>query len=192
MKDGELVQRCIHGDGEAFEVLVHRYATLAKGVAYTIVGDHHGASDVAQEAFFKAYRALATLEDPQKFRRWLMGIVRRAAIDWLRKRKEVVAPQEEDTAWEQPTPHPSPTEEVEQKELRHRVRQILSELPLEYQEILILKYAEGLSYQEISAKLEISVSAVESKLFRARKLLKEKWDFSTLREQTLFPLDEER
>ncbi|RME86725.1 MAG: sigma-70 family RNA polymerase sigma factor [Planctomycetota bacterium] len=183
--DAKLVSQVRKGDEKAFEKLVNKYISLAGGVAFQIVGDYHLASDIIQEAFVKAYRALEQLEEPKKFRSWLMGIVRTTSIDWLRKQKPEVSLEKEKEAFHIPQKEALPPEEMERKEFREVVRKVLKELPEEYQEILILKHMENFSYQKISEILSITPSAVESKLFRARKMLKEKWYFLEQQEKNL-------
>lgn len=183
--DEKLVSQVRKGDTDAFEKLVNKYLGLAGGIAFQLVGDYHLASDIIQEAFVKAYRAIETLEDPKKFRSWLIGIVRTTSIDWLRKRKPEVSMEREEGVFSLSYTGEGPQEALEQKEFQLVVRKVLQELPEEYQEILILKHMENLSYQEISQLLSMTPSAVESKLFRARKMLKEKWYFLKQKEKEL-------
>ena len=177
--DGKLVQRVLKGDESAFEMLVDRYMALAGGLAYQILGDFHLASEVVWEAFLKAYQFLPKLTKPEAFRSWLMEIVRNTALDRCRRKKLESG---EEGLFSLEDRH-LPEEEVEKKELQQLVRKVLSTMPEEYQELLILKHMEGLSYREIGQRLGMSESAVESKLFRARKLLRERWEQMEYEEQ---------
>lgn len=86
--DSELVNAVLDGNKEAFAILVKRYERPVRAVALAVVGDHHLATDVSQDAFVKAYEALAGLRKPGAFGPWLMKITRRCALDYARRRPE--------------------------------------------------------------------------------------------------------
>ena len=88
-EDTENVERVLAGDVDAFENLVRKYNRLGGAVAYGILGDFQLAEDVVQESFMKVFRRLDQLRDPDRFRPWFCGIVRKQAIDALRKVKGV-------------------------------------------------------------------------------------------------------
>lgn len=176
--DRELVEAFARGETAAFEALVARYVRLAGGVAYGIVGDYEAAADVVQEAFLKVHGAIRELREPERFKGWLYGIVRSAALDSLRREKrkraaslsQVEAP--EDLATEREPERPAAG--AEQRELEERVLQEIRALPESYREVVILKYLDERSYKEISETLGITIETIESRLFRARKILKTK------------------
>jgi len=85
--DAEYIKKCQEGETEAFAELVRRYMRLVYAVAYGYVRDEHAANDMAQEAFLKAFRSLASLKKPEHFGAWLAGIVKSVCIDKIRKEK---------------------------------------------------------------------------------------------------------
>ncbi len=177
--DAECVGRVLSGDTSVFEELVHRYARLAGAIAFGILGDRGLRDDAVQEAFFKAFKSLSTLKDHSKFKSWFVGIVRAAALDMRRKRRVVARlesiPREVGSP---PTIGGSSQQELElvRREDCQAVAECLDDLPAEDRLVLVLKHMEGLSYKEIAEITETTTSAVESRLFRARKALRSKLD----------------
>ena len=174
-EDSETVERVLSGEPEAFESLVRKYNRLGGAIAYAIVGDFHQAEDIVQEAFIKAFRALGTLRSPDRFKFWFAGLVRSRALDLLRERRahRVVPVAELPEGGVRPG-EPSPEEVQIREEASHRIREAVDELPETDRLVVVLKHMEGLSYKEIAEVLDTTVSAVESRLFRARQVLKKK------------------
>ena len=85
--DAALVLRCLEGDTDAFGSLVERYEASVYATAFYYVGRYGAAEDVAQEAFWAAYRSLTRLKDPNKLGPWLREITTRTAANWLRKNR---------------------------------------------------------------------------------------------------------
>jgi RNA polymerase sigma-70 factor (ECF subfamily) len=173
-----LIERAQKGDTSAFEELVMRYTGLVGSIAYNIVGDVHLAGDLTQEAFLKAYHGLKNLQEPSKFKGWLSSIIRTTCVDWLRKERlkshslerlseDGIEPFEKLTL---PAKPPS----KEQEELRERVLNAVGSLPKIYQEIIFLKHLRGFTYKEMSDFLGVPIATIESRLYRARLMLKER------------------
>lgn len=172
-----LVVRSQAGDTAAFELLVARHTRFAGSVALAVVSDYHAALDVVQEAFVKVLSKLDSLEDPRRFRSWLRNVVRSTALDSLRRKKVVgrsgePLPGGDEESEPLPSPALSPEELLEQSELRAQVREVVGTLPESQREVVILKYLEGLSYEEIADATGLTVSTIESRLFRARNSLR--------------------
>jgi RNA polymerase sigma-70 factor (ECF subfamily) len=180
-EDRESIERILAGEPEVFEALVRKYNRMAGAIAFGIVGDFHEAEDVVQDAFIKAFRSLSALREPGKFKFWLAGMVRTKALDCLRKRHGVRAASSLDQRLELPDGigfrQASDPEEAEvREENRQKVVEALESLPAEDRLVVVLKHMEGLSYKEISEITGSTVGAIESRLFRARQLLKKKLD----------------
>jgi RNA polymerase sigma-70 factor, ECF subfamily len=191
-EDREYIDRVLSGDVAAFDGLVRKYNRMAGAIAFGIVGEFSSADDVVQEALLKAYRDLGKLRDRDKFKVWLAGIVRSQAIDWLRRRKVLPTlpfsqafPDGQDTERSSADRGVEPSEELElhspgveeqyaQKELREKVLEAIRNLPEDDRVMVTLKHMEGLSYKEIAELVGTTVSAVESRLFRARQELRKK------------------
>lgn len=177
--DAELVRRFRQGDESAFRKLVAKYTNLVGSIAYNIVNDPHLAGDITQEVFFKVCKNIQTLQDPRKFKGWLCCIVRTTCIDHLRRDRLHAASLEkiaedgvepEDAILNGTVEAPS----LETEELRERVLQAIRSLPDIYQQILILRHMRRMSYRDMSRHLGVQQATIESRLYRARLMLKEK------------------
>lgn len=172
-----LIELAKRGDQSAFGALIDKYVKLAGAIAFSAVGDFHEAADIVQEAFIKAHFSLGALHETSKFKSWLYGIVRTTAVDHLRRRKfrtvsldEVADPGGAAAGKESVLPFTR----METAETSDRVLKAVAELPEQYREAVVLKHVENLSYREIARLTGATESAVESRLFRARQMLKEK------------------
>jgi len=173
VQDKDLVLRARKGDAEAFRALVEKYLTAVVGVAYSYLGEVSAARDVAQEAFLEAHRGLKNLRDASKFGQWVYGIARLRAIYILRRRKRGQAALQVKAEAERARQVETPLEGLLRSELRDGVRKALMEIGEGYREVLILKYVDGRSYEEISKILNISVAAVDKRLLRGKEMLRE-------------------
>lgn len=144
-------------------------------VAKQIVRDHYFAEDVVQESFVKAYKCQEMLQDIRKVRAWLRTIVTRTAIDFLRKISKCSYTSLEQM-YEESQQAPEHTNSVEQQsELHFQYKEIhacVKQLPTNLQEVINLKLTNDCSDAEIARQLQISLSAVKTRLHRARKKLK--------------------
>lgn len=177
--DGVLIARVCAGEKEAFETLMAKYANLVGSIAYNIVGDVHVAGDITQETFLKVFRNLQHLEDPRRFKGWLCSIVRTTCVDWLRKERvrpaslekiaeEGLEPEGEflGTVFKQTS--------TELEELREKVLHVVNGLPRIYQQIILLRHLRKMTYREMGDFLGLPVATIESRLYRARLMLKDK------------------
>ncbi|GIW72110.1 MAG: hypothetical protein KatS3mg102_1652 [Planctomycetota bacterium] len=173
-EDAELVAACQRGDRAAFARLVERHLRLAGAAAYAVLGSYEEAADAVQEAFLKVQHRLGELREPQRFRSWLYGLVRTTALDRRRRqRREPAAATPESAALERiADERPAVPEHLAHAELRAQVRRAVAQLPASYREVVVLKYLDERSYEEIAALLGESISAIESRLHRARALLR--------------------
>jgi RNA polymerase sigma-70 factor (ECF subfamily) len=127
----------------------------------------------------KVFYGLKNLEEPTKFKGWLSSIVRTTCVDWLRKEK--IKPYSLDKMAENGI---EPSGKVlgsttlspskEQEELREKVLTAVNSLPKIYQETVLLRHLRGFTYKEMSDFLGVSIATIESRLYRARLLLKER------------------
>lgn len=180
LTDQDLVLRVMQGDDEAFALLVRRYQGMVFNVAYRLTGNRGDAEDLAQEAFIRAYRAMATFDPVRPLAPWLKRITTNACLNWLEMQK--VRPQttaadltppdaEEDALTQFADPQASPEQQLTGAEQSAQIRQALLELPFRYRAVIELRHYQDLSYEEIAAALDVPVSTVKSDLFRARKRL---------------------
>lgn len=178
--DAALARRFLAGDAKAFELLVARHARFAGAVAVSVLGDYHGSKDVVQEAFVKVLEGLGQLEDPGRFKGWLRNIVRTTALDHLRRRKvvgraaEALPGTEDDGSQPLPAPTLAPEDVLQRAEVREQVRAAVATLPESQREVVLLKYLDGRSYEEIAELTGLTVNTIESRLFRARTTLRKR------------------
>ena len=169
--DYELVQSASAGDENAFEELVSRYKNLVYSVILRMVTDAEDANDLAQEVFIKVYRNLDKYSPEFKFSTWVMRIATNTVIDFRRKKKQAFV-SIEDMETELPdiaTPENTYLE-TEEKEI---LQKAINQLPDMYKLPIVMYHLEGMSYQEISSSLGVSMSKIKNRIFRGRKLLKD-------------------
>lgn len=173
--DAELVARAEQGDRAAFEQLVERYYAVAASAAFTILNDREAARDCAQEAFLEAARKLNTLREKSKFGAWIYGIARQQAIYILRRQKlhsQALQVKSDESRAQDRSDH-LPAEQAKKQEKLESIRRALNEVPEIYREVLILKYIDGRSHEEIAKILDLSMAAVDKRLMRGKELLRE-------------------
>lgn len=165
------------GDKEAFSNLVEKYQRPVYSVCYRMLGTPTAAEDAAQEAFIRAYQALDRYDPERSFATWLLSIASNYSIDQLRKKKVTILSMDSDRhGWlAPPDPGPSPEKAALEKEKQALVQAILAELSETDRAAVVLQFWHDYSYEEIAETLDLSTSAVKSRLFRARRLLAEKW-----------------
>lgn len=181
LSDQSLISLIKNGDKEAFNILVKRYEKKVLNILYLQLGNIPDLEDLAQEVFIKIFKNIKGFRGEAKFSTWIYRITMNVAYDYKRKNKEVYSldepmKEDEEDTFEKvvPSEEEDPLSVVEREDIRSKLQKLIRELPKEYQEVLILREYEGLSYEEISKVLKCPVGTVESRLFRARKELKEK------------------
>ena len=177
--DRELVQRTQDGDQDAYRVLVERYQSRIFAIAYGLLHNREDAREVTQEAFIKAFRNLAGFRRDASFYTWLYRITVNLGIDFRRKAyrnretgnldetrlsPDVASPTS-------PRPVGNPSQTLERKELREKLRAAIDQLPDEQKTVIVLREVEGLSYKEIADAMDCAEGTVMSRLFYARKKL---------------------
>ncbi len=176
--DAQLIQRVLDGDETAFATLVKKYQKSVHALAWRKIGDFHIAEDITQDTFLKAYRRLSTLKKPQRFASWLYVIAANHCSTWLRK-KRLRTQSLEDTSsaqLEQATYSGyviAENERATAEAQREVVKKLLAKLQESERTVITLYYLGGMTYEEISKFLGVSVAAIKNRLYRARNRLKE-------------------
>lgn len=146
-------------------------------IAYSITRDRFLAEDVVQESLIKAYKKIDTVEDSDKISSWLSAIATRTAIDFVRAEKRKNCLPADQSFMEQVhgrTPARFNTEEeVDILLFKEDLNRTIKQLSPEYQEVLILKAEYGLKENEIAGLLQLKSATVKTRLYRARKQLKQ-------------------
>jgi RNA polymerase sigma-70 factor, ECF subfamily len=177
LSDWELVQKCQAGDMDAFQELVSRYHQKIYVVLVGLLRNREDALEVAQEAFFRAYRKIKSFQGGSSFYTWLYRIAVNMAIDSQRRQRRnpldfrdtmdgLFEEQDEVTR--------DPFSDVHDRELREKLISAINDLTPEHRAVIILRTVEGLSYKDIGEILGCSEGTVMSRLHYARKKLQEK------------------
>lgn len=172
------------GNKDAFDELQERLRTGAFRLAHAWVGSREDAMELTQEAFLKVYRARESFADGEPFLPWFHRILRNACYSFLRKERRIrshsLSRMEADAAdfetdWELVDPAPfNPAEALERADRAAQVRAALRGLSANDQEILALRHDLELSYREIGERLRVAQGTVMSRLFHARRRLRER------------------
>ena len=175
--DVKLIQRVLSGDDTAFSTLVKKYQKPVHALVWRKIGDFHIAEDLTQDTFLKAYQKLATLKEPQSFASWLYVIAANHCKTWLRKKRlSTQALQDTGTVELERAAYSGYVTEENEQRITQMQREVVKKLLAKLQEsdrtIVTLYYLGGMTYEEISQFLGISVSAVKNRLYRARQSLK--------------------
>ena len=173
MKDQEnIIARARRGDADAFEQLVVAYREHVDRIALRMCGNAADADEAAQEAFLAAWKGLPNFRGDSRFSTWLYQLTTHAAIDLMRREKRQIAA-DDITEVNAADPAPSPQQQAEQSEQREIVRDAILQLAPEQREVVVLRFMEELSYEEIGAVLKLPSGTVKSRLNRAKAQLKE-------------------
>lgn len=172
--DADLVARVKDGGEhgkQAFQILVERHQKWLVALLKHLISDRQEAEDLAQNVLVKAFFALPKFRDESKFRTWLRVIATREAFNHYRKRGNSEIPTDFD---EQPAiiEDDQPTAQERLHE-RDALNLALKKVPYPYREILVLRYIEELSIEEIGESLELGTSATKMRLKRAREFFQE-------------------
>ncbi|HLN64635.1 MAG TPA: sigma-70 family RNA polymerase sigma factor [Symbiobacteriaceae bacterium] len=181
--DELLVERAKRGDAEAFEQLASQYYRKVYNIAYRVIGNPEDASDVAQEAFERAYLSLPEFRGDSSFQTWLLRITNNACLDELRRRKRrkvtsldepmSVEDGEMDRQLAIADEADGPEQALERLEVQRVVQESINALDEEYRVVVVMRDIQGYSYNEIAETLGINLGTVKSRLNRARHALKE-------------------
>jgi len=168
--DASLVARAQDGDASAFESLVKRHIRAAHAVAFAVLGENADADDAVQDGFLSAMQHLDSCSPAEKFRAWLLTIVRNRAFDLKRRgRVRTVEMLEEGTAQ---THEPSPLEMAERSELNAQLSAAIGTLTDTQREVLMMHDVEGWKHADIAGLLGLAESTVRVHLLHARRRLR--------------------
>lgn len=160
----ELVQKAIKGDGDSFYELIQIKKEHIYKIAYSYVHNQEDALDVVHDAVYKAFTAIGSLKNPQYFSTWLTKITINCAIDHLNKTKKVISIEKSEL-------ENFPVEEND-KEAILDLRQNLEKLDIKYKTVIILRYFEDLTLNEIATTLNLPINTIKAQLYRGLQKLK--------------------
>ncbi len=164
LSESEILTLVQKGDREAYQEIVVRHMRSAYYLALAFVHNHQDALDLSQEAFIKAFRKIKKFDTKRPFFPWFYRILKNLCIDHYKHRRRL---------------NEVPLENVRVLEVEHEDREMkkalwkgIDELPDEQKEIIVLRYFQQLSYQEIAEILDKPIGTVMSSLYYAKKRLK--------------------
>ncbi len=166
--DSILVRLSLGGDQVAFEQLVDRYQKPIFNAALRIINNYEDAADITQLVFIKAFENLESFNPKYKFFSWLYRIAVNESLNYLNGKRQFEHVDEELPSHEK-TPH----EVVDDLEEKESLQSALMELDEHNRIVVVLRHLHELSYKEISYILDMPEKTVKSRLFTARKLLKD-------------------
>lgn len=176
--DAELVGRALAGSEPAYRELVGRHERAVFGLIARMVRDPGRAEELAQDTFVKAFTHLQTYDASRKFSSWLLKIAHHTAIDELRRGAFDALPLEaaaESAGGQSLTgAHvATPAESAERAELARAIETAIGRLRAEYRELVVLRYQQDFSHEEIAEVTGLPLGTIKSYLHRARKELAE-------------------
>jgi RNA polymerase sigma-70 factor (ECF subfamily) len=175
--EAALVRAARRGERAAFGELVRQYQRRAYAAAYSIVGNREDALDVAQDAFARAYKAIHRFDSAKPFYPWIHTIVRNLAFNVLRKRRRRGESSLDELVGSgfdpRDTGHDA-SAAAELDDVKQAIRRAMPGLSPDHREILQLRHFADLSYAEIAQSLNVPIGTVMSRLYAARKSLRER------------------
>ena len=155
----ELVEEAIDGDIDSFGELCGQYYAVMVAVAYAVLGDHQLAEDAAQESFARALVNLKNLKKKSRFAPWLAAICRNVAKDMVKAEAKQVSTEDLSQA----------ARRNNDRENSNAIRQAIEHLPGPAKELIVLRYYNSLSYDQIGSVLGISRATINGRLLRAKR-----------------------
>jgi RNA polymerase sigma-70 factor (ECF subfamily) len=173
MDEAVLVNHAKAGNREAFRAIMQRCNQRLFRVARAVVGNDDEAEDVLQESYLRAFAGIADFRREAVLLTWLTAITLNEARGRLRKRRPMLDLDIVDKTNIVPFPGTDPESEAGRAETRELLEASIDSLPQDFRVVFILREIEGLSVEETAAQLGINPATVKTRLFRARRLLRE-------------------
>jgi RNA polymerase sigma-70 factor, ECF subfamily len=177
MSDAELVRQTRAGRTEAYEELVRRWAGRVTSLCHARIGCASAADDMAQEALVRAYRAIDSLTDADKFGPWLCRIAVHTCLNWLKSKQRAMVPFSALGADQNPEDYlqRDAADDDDNEDDLQRLRVEVAGLPESYREVLLLYYHQDVTYRDLADMLGVSPATINARLTRARNLLRERF-----------------
>jgi RNA polymerase sigma-70 factor (ECF subfamily) len=163
-----------YGEQDELAAIVHEHSRLVYRVAFSVLRNHHDAEDATQEAFLRVLRYRSKLADVRDLKTWLASIAWRVAVERKRKSPEVPLDDVESAADQLRSPEAAADQTLLGSELGGVMERLIAALPDNLRDPLALSTIEEMSPKDVAAVLGMKESAVRSRVFHARQILKEK------------------
>ena len=174
--EAEWLEKAILGDQDAFANIVETFQRPVFNLCYRMLGEAQEAEDAAQETFWRAYQNLRRYDPARPFPTWLLSIAAHYCIDQQRKRRFNTIALDILPDEDVPDSAPNPEKVFNQLDEKGQLQKLLIKLGPQDRAAIILRYWYDFSEEEIARTLSLTVSAVKSRLFRARKELAQTWE----------------
>lgn len=171
----EVIQEAQKGDPEAFTQVVEAYQRPVFNLCYRMLGNPEDAEDAAQETFLRAYDHIRRYDQGRSFSTWLLSIAAHYCIDQLRKRRMTFLSIDTLPNLDIPDAGSGPEAAYHRHEDQQRIQTLLSSLGGQDRAAVVMYYWYDFSYEEIAESLSLTISAVKSRLHRARLSLAQTW-----------------
>lgn len=175
----QLVQQALSGDEEAFRQLIEKYKAYVFAIVLKLVPDQFEAENLAQDVFLQIYRSLPQYQF-NSFKSWIGRIAANKALDWKRSQKRKGCEQTfnlDSILIKNISPQTNNPEFIYlQREETNHIKEICSQLPEIYRTTVEKFYLQGKSRLQIAEEEKTTIKTIESRLYRGRKMLSEKWE----------------
>ncbi|WP_425415407.1 RNA polymerase sigma factor SigW [Paenibacillus glacialis] len=179
--ENRLTKLALNGDQQAFGEIVELYKDKIYHLGYRMLSNRHEAEDVVQETFLRVFKSLDRFDPNQKFSTWIYRIATNLCIDRLRKRKATYSLDADMNDQEGmdgysliPSDDRTPESELMISETKQLIYDAIESLPAKYKSVMILRYLQDLSLQEISDVLGMPVTTIKTRVHRGREFLRKK------------------
>lgn len=178
-KESVLIKKAVEGDEDSFAKLIEIYKNYVFAIILNFIKDYTEVENVAQEVFLQTYISLPKYEN-DNFKGWISRIATNKSIDWLRKKRSkfkeetMEVPEEVVDVWSISNKD-TPESWIIEKENKEDINKVLNLLPQIYIDVIRKFYFEEKSYDEIAKEEGVTIKTIESRLYRGRKILREKW-----------------
>jgi RNA polymerase sigma-70 factor (ECF subfamily) len=175
--DARLVEQALAGSQDAFRTLVDRHSRAVLTLVSRLVRDQGIAEELAQDAFVKAFGALRLFDPSYKFSNWILRIAHNVAIDHLRKSRPPIVSIDDDSSGRDIADvlmdgrEPSAFDQAVRRDFRNDLDAALARLRPEFRRLVVMRYLEDLSYEDIAEVVGLPLGTVKSHLHRARAAL---------------------
>lgn len=181
MSDKEIIGQILNGDNSLFRHLVDKYKLQVQRTCYGLTQSHSDAEDIAQEVFVEIFESLASFRHESKFSTWIYRIAVNKSLNFLRKQKrrgvmqsleDLLSGKGRIDRGEYIDDHRLPDDFTDPEENLKRLKSALHKLPANQQTAITLYTYQQLSYKQIAEVMDISISSVESLIFRSKRNLR--------------------
>jgi len=173
LSDSQLIDNYLAGDEKSLEFLVGRYLKSIYNLSRRLTGDENSADDITQDVFIKVWKNIKKYDNSKSFKAWIFRIAKNTAIDFLRKKKNLLfydlEKEENDESAINNIPDPAslPDEIFDRQNLKEELDKAIDKLPLKYQIVVMLHNLDDCTFQEISDTLSEPLNTIKSRYLRA-------------------------